>query len=185
MRKKNLVMLILTMCTVCCFAAGAAVADDAPWDSYKKPSDAEVKKFLTPLQYKVTQEDGTERSFENPYYKFYTKQGIYVDLLSGAPLFSTTTQYDSGTGWPAFTEPIDPKYITLRKVFSFFGETYEARSKTSDSHLGDRFKDGPPPTHYRYCINSAALRFIPKDDMEKEGYGELLYLFKEKQTDKK
>jgi methionine-R-sulfoxide reductase len=120
MKKKNMITFILT-CTVFCFAAGAAVADAAPWDSYKKPSDAEVKKLLTPLQYKITQEDGTERPFENPYFKFYTKQGIYVDLLSGAPLFSTTTQYDSGTGWPAFTEPLDPKYITLRKVFSFFG----------------------------------------------------------------
>ncbi|SHI77405.1 peptide methionine sulfoxide reductase msrA/msrB [Halodesulfovibrio aestuarii] len=174
----HMVTFIFLVCTVCCFAAGAGMADSAPWDSYKKPDDVEVRKLLTPLQYKITQKDGTESPFDNPYFKFYTKQGIYVDLLSGAPLFSTTTQYDSGSGWPAFTEPIDMKYITLRKKFSFFGEVFEVRSKTSDSHLGDRFTDGPLPTRLRYCINSAALRFISKDDMEKEGYGAFLYLFK-------
>ena len=168
----------LTICAVCCFVANVSVANAAPWDDYKKPGEKEVRKLLTPLQFKVTQEDGTEPPFKNPYYKYYTKKGIYVDLLSGAPLFSTTTQFDSGSGWPAFTKPIDMKYITLVKKFSFFGETYEVRSKTSDSHLGDRFTDGPPPSHLRYCINSAALRFIPYEDMKKEGYGAYLYLFK-------
>ncbi|MCG8529334.1 MAG: peptide-methionine (R)-S-oxide reductase MsrB [Desulfovibrionales bacterium] len=167
-----------TICAVCCFVAGASVANAAPWDNYKKPSDKELRKILTPLQYNITQEDGTEPPFKNPYYKHYTKKGIFVDILSGAPLFSTTDQFDSGSGWPAFTKPIDMKYITLRKKFSFFGETYEVRSKTSDSHLGDRFTDGPPPSHLRYCIDSAALRFIPYGDMKKEGYGAYLYLFK-------
>lgn len=180
MKKNRMILCLLTVCTMFCFASGAAVANAAPWDTYKKPSDAEVRKLLTPLQYKVTQEDGTETPFKNPYYKFYSRNGIYVDLLSGAPLFSTTDQYDSGSGWPAFTKPIDPKYLTLHKKFSFFGEAYEVRSKTSDSHLGDRFTDGPPPSHLRYCINSAALRFIPMEDMKKDGYGEYLHLFKKK-----
>ena len=177
MNNIKLLKIVLTFCSVFCFAGTAATESAAPWDNYEKPPESEVRKLLTPLQFKVTQRDGTERSFDNPYYNYYTKQGIYVDLLSGAPLFSTTAQYDSGTGWPSFTEPIDPKYITLHKKFSFWGKYYEVRSKTSDSHLGDRFKDGPPPTNYRYCINSAALRFIPKDDMEKEGYGMYLKLF--------
>ncbi|WP_084539461.1 peptide-methionine (R)-S-oxide reductase MsrB [Halodesulfovibrio marinisediminis] len=155
------------------------MANAAPWDTYTKPDDAEVRRLLTPLQYNITQEDGTEAPFKNPYFKHYTKQGIFVDLLSGAPLFSTTDQYDSGSGWPAFTKPIDPNYIILHKKFSFFGEVFEVRSKTSDSHLGDRFNDGPPPTNLRYCINSAALRFIPKDEMKTEGYGDFLHLFAE------
>lgn len=180
MFKNNVRSMMVTLCTVFCFATGAAMADTASWDTYRKPSNADVKKLLTPLQYKVTQEDGTESPFKNAYYKFYTKQGIYVDLLSGAPLFSTSAQFDSGSGWPAFTEPIDLDYITLHKKFSFFGEAFEVRSKTSDSHLGDRFTDGPPPTHLRYCINSAALRFIPKKDMKKEGYGAFMYLFEKK-----
>ncbi|MCT4628108.1 peptide-methionine (R)-S-oxide reductase MsrB [Halodesulfovibrio sp.] len=178
MKIGSMLTLFVSVCTIFCFASGAIVASAAPWDDYKKPDKDKLKELLTPLQYRVTQEDGTETPFENPYYKFYTKKGIYVDLLSGAPLFSTTDQFDSGTGWPSFTKPIDPKYITLHKKFSFFGETYEVRSNTSDSHLGDRFNDGPPPNHLRYCINSAALRFIPKDSMEKEGYGAFLDLVK-------
>lgn len=178
MKIGSILTLLASVCTMFCFASGPIMASAAPWDEYKKPDNDKLKELLTPLQYRVTQEDGTETPFENPYYKFYTKQGVYVDLLSGAPLFSTTDQFDSGTGWPSFTKPIDSTYIILHKKFSFFGETYEVRSKTSDSHLGDRFNDGPPPDHLRYCINSAALRFIPKDSMEKEGYGAYLNMFK-------
>ncbi|OBQ46690.1 peptide-methionine (R)-S-oxide reductase MsrB [Halodesulfovibrio spirochaetisodalis] len=176
MNQLSIVTLVGVVCSVLCFASGAALA--APWDDYKKPDDAKMRELLTPVQYRITQEDGTEPSFKNEYYKNYDNQGVYVDLLSGAPLFSTTDQYDSGSGWPAFTKPIDPKYITLIKKFSFFGEVYEVRSKTSDSHLGDRFTDGPPPEHLRYCINSAALRFIPKNEMKEKGYGAYLELFK-------
>ncbi|SIO26261.1 peptide methionine sulfoxide reductase msrA/msrB [Halodesulfovibrio marinisediminis DSM 17456] len=179
MNNNNAISLITALCITLCFVSGGSMANAAPWDTYTKPDDAEVRRLLTPLQYNITQEDGTEAPFKNPYFKHYTKQGIFVDLLSGAPLFSTTDQYDSGSGWPAFTKPIDPNYIILHKKFSFFGEVFEVRSKTSDSHLGDRFNDGPPPTNLRYCINSAALRFIPKDEMKTEGYGDFLHLFAE------
>lgn len=135
--------------------------------------------MLTPLQYKVTQQRGTERPFKNKYWN-NTKPGIYVDILSGEPLFSSTDKYKSGTGWPSFTKPINEKFIVLKTHRHLFGSTIEVRSKYADSHLGDLFYDGPLPNKTRYCINSASLRFIPLDQMKKAGYEEYLYLFKER-----
>jgi peptide methionine sulfoxide reductase msrA/msrB len=149
---------------------------ESKYADFKKPSEEELKKMLTPLQYKVTQENGTERAFENKYWD-NKKEGIYVDIISGEPLFSSTDKYKSGTGWPSFTKPLDPSYIVEREDRSFFTRRIEVRSRYADSHLGHVFNDGPPPSGLRYCINSAALRFIPKEDLDKDGYGEYKKLF--------
>lgn len=141
-----------------------------------KPDFEANKKKLTPLQYKVTQEEGTEPPFKNEYWE-NKKEGIYVDIVSGEPLFSSKDKYDSGTGWPSFTKPLEPENIAEREDISFFTLCTEVRSKLGNSHLGHVFPDGPKPTGSRYCINSAALRFIPKEELEKEGYGEYLNLF--------
>lgn len=163
---------------------GAAEADK-PFQAYvaeasgtwRKPSREQLKARLTPMQFKVTQEDGTEPPFKNEY-DTNKRAGIYVDILSGEALFSSTDKFDSGTGWPSFTKPLEPANIVEREDRSLFTVRTEVRSRLGDNHLGHVFPDGPKPTGLRYCMNSAALRFVPRENLEKEGYGKYLGLFK-------
>jgi len=143
---------------------------------FKKPSDAELKKELTPLQYQVTQHEATERPFQNDFWNNH-EPGIYVDVVSGEPLFSSLDKYESGTGWPSFTKPLEPANVKTKTDRSLLMERTEVRSTHADSHLGHLFDDGPQPTGLRYCMNFASMRFIPAAKLAEEGYGQYLPLF--------
>jgi peptide methionine sulfoxide reductase msrA/msrB len=151
--------------------------EDEMWAMYDKPSARELKRTLSDLQYDVTQNRGTERAFTGEYWDNH-EDGIYVDIVSGEPLFSSTDKFNSGCGWPSFTRPIDSRFVVNKSDRSLFMSRIEVRSRYGDSHLGHVFEDGPVEEGgLLYCINSASLRFIPKENMEEEGYGEYLILF--------
>ncbi|MEA2706448.1 MAG: peptide-methionine (R)-S-oxide reductase [Gemmatimonadaceae bacterium] len=184
----RLIVVVGSTLSLLCVLAPAASAQDrrpvavpvaAPRRVYVKPPDAELKKRLTRLQYSVTQNAATETPFHNEYWDNH-EPGLYVDVVSGEPLFSSLDKYESGTGWPSFTRPLDPASIRTKTDRLLGFSRTEVRSATADSHLGHVFDDGPRPTGLRYCMNSAAMRFIPVASLEAEGYGQYLALFKPK-----
>jgi len=159
-------------------AGAGPLAKGKDMKNYKKPKAEELKKALTPEQFAVTQEEATERAFHNAYWNNH-QHGIYVDVVSGEALFSSLDKFDSGTGWPSFTRPLEKSNVVEKTDRQFFMERTEVRSKHGGSHLGHVFDDGPKPTGMRYCINSASLRFIPVEKLKEEGYEEYLSLFKD------
>ena len=186
--------VLLGLGAILCAAPASAQSRTAPTSNpsspattarkaFVKPSDSDLKKKLTPLQYEVTQHEATETPFRNTYWDNH-EAGIYVDVVSGEPLFSSLDKYDSGTGWPSFTKPLEPANIHTKTDRIIGYERTEVRSAHADSHLGHVFDDGPRPTGLRYCMNSASMRFIPADRLEAEGYGQYAYLFKGKTEQK-
>ena len=171
-------VLLAALAAVFLMAAQPAkkVSTKGAWMNFTKPSDQELKKKLRPMQYQVTQHEGTEPPYKNEYWDNH-EPGIYVDIVSGEPLFSSLDKYESGTGWPSFTRPLETQNVVTRKDFKLFLPRNEVRSRIADSHLGHVFNDGPAPTGQRYCMNSAAMRFIPASKLEAEGYGQYKNLF--------
>ena len=185
-------MILIAMSAVAMFLqrAGAQKKDENPAqqtmtnpsptaDKKNAISDEELRKKLTPEQYRVTKQDGTERAFQNEYWD-NKRPGIYVDVISGEVLFSSLDKFDSGTGWPSFTKPLSKENVVEKSDRSMGMTRTEVRSRTSDAHLGHLFDDGPPPTGVRYCMNSASLRFIPVEKLKEEGFGQYLPLFETK-----